>query len=139
MNKAHYKTDDFPLLLFDSHCLVCDGFVRFIIRYDRQKKLKFSGLHTDKAIHEIEYRNISIPQNGTVILLFKNHHLTQSDAVIAMLDVMCLPNWIISLFRAIPQSWRDGLYSWIARNRYRFFTERTSCPLPDPEEAWRFV
>ncbi len=33
----------------------------------------------------------------------------------------------------IPASWRNAVYRWIARNRYRWFGKSNSCGLMSPE------
>lgn len=139
MTVPHYDQADYPILLFDSECLICDGFVRAIIRWDQKKKLKFSSLQSPKAVHEIENRHIPIPKTGTVVLLQREHFRTESDAVIEVLELTGFPAVLTRLVRAIPRSWRDKIYAWVAQNRYRVFPKRTSCPLPAPSEAWRFV
>lgn len=139
MTAPRYKMADYPILLFDSECLICDGFVRMIIRLDRKKSLKFSSLQSAKAIHEIQKRRIPIPKAGTVVLLHRGGYHTESDAVVKVLELIGFPAILTNIIRTIPRSWRDHIYAWIARNRYRVFPKRTSCPLPDPSEAGRFV
>jgi predicted DCC family thiol-disulfide oxidoreductase YuxK len=39
----------------------------------------------------------------------------------------------------LPPFIRDGIYNWIARNRYRWFGKRESCFMPDGELRERFL
>jgi predicted DCC family thiol-disulfide oxidoreductase YuxK len=39
----------------------------------------------------------------------------------------------------IPRPLRDGLYRWLARNRYRWFGRSDQCMVPDPQVAARFL
>lgn len=39
----------------------------------------------------------------------------------------------------IPRPLRDALYRLLARYRYRWFGKRSTCRLPTPEEAARFL
>ena len=39
----------------------------------------------------------------------------------------------------LPRAWRDALYRFIARNRYRWFGRQESCMLPTPELRARFL
>jgi len=41
--------------------------------------------------------------------------------------------------RHLPKKWQNGLYRWIARNRYRWFGHRESCRMPSPEETRKFI
>ncbi len=38
-----------------------------------------------------------------------------------------------ALARFVPKVVRDGIYRWIARNRFRFMGETDACMLSDPE------
>jgi len=46
---------------------------------------------------------------------------------------------ICSLLLWVPSFMRDPFYEWVARNRYRWFGRKDSCPLPDPALADRFI
>lgn len=139
MTTSTYTPEDYPIVLYDSQCLMCDGFVRWLIRRDHEKILKFSGLQSDKALMEIDRRRIPIPEKGSVVLLKKNSFLTESDAVLEILELTEASPALISFIRLFPPKWRDALYGWVARNRYRFYKKRTYCPMPKPQEASRFV
>ena len=39
----------------------------------------------------------------------------------------------------LPRTWRDSLYCFVARNRYRWFGRQESCMLPTPELRARFL
>ena len=43
------------------------------------------------------------------------------------------------IFRYIPESVRDSLYDFIAKNRYRWFGKSDSCPSPNPLFKDRFI
>ena len=139
MSAQTFDSTAYPIVLYDSQCLICDGFVRWVIRRDKDRILKFSGLLSDKARHEIHRRAIPIHENGSVILLQKDGHCTESDAVIEILKIANSSAALIALIQKFPKSWRDNIYRWVARNRYRFYKKRNYCPMPKPEEASRFV
>lgn len=42
-------------------------------------------------------------------------------------------------FIIIPKFIRDGIYNWIAKNRYKWFGERQECMIPTPEVRARFL
>jgi predicted DCC family thiol-disulfide oxidoreductase YuxK len=39
----------------------------------------------------------------------------------------------------IPAFIRNGIYDWIAKNRYKWFGERQQCMIPKPEVRARFL
>ncbi len=139
MRSQTFNPEDYPIVLFDSQCLICDGFVKRVIKWDKEEVLKFSGLQSTKALHEINRRHIPMPEDGSVVLLFPDRHTTESNAVIEILEITGKSSLFIRLVRRIPKSWRDTIYQWVAKNRYRFYKKRDHCPMPKPSEADRFV
>jgi predicted DCC family thiol-disulfide oxidoreductase YuxK len=41
-------------------------------------------------------------------------------------------------FIILPKFIRDGVYNWVAKNRYRWFGKREKCMIPTPELKGRF-
>ena len=41
--------------------------------------------------------------------------------------------------KVLPRPLRDGIYDWIARNRYRWFGRTDTCPAPDRDFRDRFL
>ena len=42
-------------------------------------------------------------------------------------------------FIIVPKFIRDGIYNWIAKNRYKWFGVRQQCMIPTPEVRARFL
>jgi predicted DCC family thiol-disulfide oxidoreductase YuxK len=42
-------------------------------------------------------------------------------------------------FIIVPKFIRDGIYNWIAKNRYRWFGKKEACMIPTPEIRSRFL
>jgi predicted DCC family thiol-disulfide oxidoreductase YuxK len=67
---------------------------------------------------------------ATFLVLDGGRQFTQSDGAIHVVAALG-GGW--SLFKAariIPKPWRDALYRLLARNRYRWFGQRSTCYLP---------
>jgi predicted DCC family thiol-disulfide oxidoreductase YuxK len=64
---------------------------------------------------------------------------TRSDAALRI--VMRLGGaWkLAAVLLLVPRFLRDGVYTWVARNRYQWFGEHESCRLPSPEERRWFL
>jgi predicted DCC family thiol-disulfide oxidoreductase YuxK len=43
------------------------------------------------------------------------------------------------LLWVVPRPIRDGVYNWIARNRYKWFGKKDACMIPTPEVRSRFL
>ena len=66
--------------------------------------------------------------------------LNRSDAVLhASRELGGAWQILATIARVIPRPFRDSLYRFVARNRYRVFGKYESCMLPDPSQQNRFL
>ncbi len=78
-------------------------------------------------------------EKDTVILFKKGETFLESDAVIEIAKDIKWPYKILTYGRFVPKSWRNQLYRWIARNRYKWFGKKDNCRVPGPEERELFL
>jgi salicylate hydroxylase len=62
-----------------------------------------------------------------------------SDAVLAIAAGLPFPWRLLAVGRVVPRPVRDALYRLVARNRYRWFGRRITCPVPSPRVRDRFL
>lgn len=130
------------LLLYDGLCPLCNGAVRFILRHDRRGAVRFAPL--ESAAGREARRRHGVPDDADSLVLLVDgidgtqRALLRSDAVLALLDVIGGLWSVLLLFRVAPRPFRDALYSFIARRRYRWFGRYDACPLPPTEHRSRF-
>jgi predicted DCC family thiol-disulfide oxidoreductase YuxK len=79
------------------------------------------------------------PLQGTVFLWENGRIYSRSEAafrIFAKLDT-----WLkfFTFFRFLPKFITDGIYKYIAKNRYKMFGRSESCRLPTPELNYRFL
>jgi len=115
-----------PIVLFDGVCNFCNYWVKFAVKHDRKKKLKFAPLQGETAKRVLSQHHLDPTSLSSVILVDKGKAYTQSSAAI-------LYGLII-----IPKTLRDFLYNIIARNRYRWFGKKETCMIPPPGWKERF-
>lgn len=129
-----------PLLLFDGVCNLCNRSVQFVIRHDKGKIFLFAPLQGKSArrvLSELGVTSVLPEQGGSVFLIYKGKLYSRSDAV---LETLRLLGWgWTAVARIIPKGFRDSIYDWIARNRYRWFGRREACMVPTPELKARFL
>jgi predicted DCC family thiol-disulfide oxidoreductase YuxK len=76
---------------------------------------------------------------STIVLLENDRAYTKSTAVLKIARRLVWP-WRIAAFAlVIPAAWRDQVYQSVARNRYGWFGQQTSCPVPTDGMAERFL
>jgi predicted DCC family thiol-disulfide oxidoreductase YuxK len=134
-----------PILLFDGHCGLCNGLVRFLLRHDPGGRLRFAALespagqamlagHPEAAgVDSVVFLGgAGGPRGGGVVDL-------RSDAVLGVLACLGFPWSLFSASRVVPRPFRDAVYDWVARNRGRWFRRYDHCPLPLPGYQDRFL
>lgn len=115
-----------PIILFDGICNLCNGTVRFILKKDRKKQFRFVALQSDEGKNLINEYSIS-SETDSVILIQNNNYFTESEAAIEISKLLPHPwKWAV-IFKIIPKNWRDKIYRWVAKNRYRWFGKQDIC------------
>lgn len=125
------------IIFFDGVCGLCNRFVDRLLRIDRRKQLRFAPLQGYTAMQRLPIGIADAMRS--VIYLRDGEILQRSDA--ALLILIDLGGWrkVYGVFLIVPRFLRDGVYDWVARNRYRWFGKRDACRLPAPEERTRFL
>jgi predicted DCC family thiol-disulfide oxidoreductase YuxK len=128
-----------PILLFDGVCNLCNGFVQFVIRRDPRAIFRYTSLQSEQGQALLAQLGFNTAEFDTVILIHKDKVYTHSD--VALQIVRRLGGFWPALYvlRFIPKALRDGLYNWVARNRYRWFGKKDQCMVPTPELKSRFL
>jgi predicted DCC family thiol-disulfide oxidoreductase YuxK len=127
-----------PIILFDGICNLCNGLVRFIIKYDKKLRFEFSSLQSDyakKLLNEFDNR-LGYPDS--IVLIENKKIYLRSDAVLRIARQLGGIWKLTGIFYIIPRFLRDAIYNVVAKNRYRIFGKRDSCMVPGPEIKSRF-
>jgi predicted DCC family thiol-disulfide oxidoreductase YuxK len=136
------------LVVFDGHCGFCNGWVRWLLRSDRQDRLLFAA-SSSPAVAPLLARHAELLEPGGVpgtVLVFRNplepgeQALTRFAATLALLTELPRP-WpaVAAALRWIPSFLSDPLYRLVARWRYRIRGRLESCPIPAAEDRARFL
>lgn len=127
------KFTDQNIVFFDGVCHLCNGFVDALITRDaRHRRFRFAPLQGETArqlLSEGDRRSLE-----TIIYFNQGRIFRRSAAILKILTSLGGAYRLLGLAWIIPPPLRDGLYTWIARNRYNWFGEREFCRLPLPEE-----
>ncbi len=131
---------DSPVLLFDGVCNLCNGFVQTIIKYDRQQLFRFSSLQSGTGARVLQYIQQdtgSVPDS--LVLVYKSKYYLRSDA--ALKTASLLRGWwsLLTIGYILPRFLRNGIYNFVAKNRYKWFGKQDACMVPTPELTDRFL
>ena len=127
------------ILLFDGVCNLCNGFVQFILLRDQAGYFQFASLQSDEGQALLREHGLEADALDTVVLIEDGKAHTHSEVALRVaprLDGFW--GWV-RMFRILPAGFRDWVYNWVARNRYRWFGKQEQCMLPRPEWKDRFL
>jgi len=128
------------IVLFDGVCNLCNGAVRFIIKRDRFGKFRFASLQSDAG--RVLLQRYGVTHWGTdsiVYIPLQGDAFRESSAVLYILKELGQGWQLFFLLIHIPAFLRDGIYRFIARNRYRWFGKKEKCMLPSDTTRSRFI
>jgi len=126
------------LILFDGVCNLCDGFVQFVIRHDKNKVYTFGSLQSAKA--QVILSQHKVEANLSSVILVNNGRVyTESGAALNIIKKLNFPISLLYVFIIIPPFIRNFVYKLIAKNRYKMFGKKDSCMIPTPELKSRFI
>ncbi|HPI53444.1 MAG TPA: DCC1-like thiol-disulfide oxidoreductase family protein [Chitinophagaceae bacterium] len=127
-----------PVLLFDGVCPVCNFWVSFIIRHERDHVILFSAQQSAFAQQIFEQYHIQSVELQTIVFIEEGTVFTESAAVFQILRYLNHPWKALHVLRFIPRSMCNVIYRWVARHRYRWFGKMDQCKLYPHELRHRF-
>ena len=128
-----------PVLLYDGICHLCNGLVRFVIRWDRKKTIRFASLQSDRGQSFLKDREMPTDDFDTLVYIKEGKYYVRSTAVLEVLKDMGGFWRVFYIFIILPTCLRDPVYRLVARLRYRLFGKSDQCTIPAPEIRERFL
>jgi predicted DCC family thiol-disulfide oxidoreductase YuxK len=134
-----------PIILYDGVCGLCNRLVQFLLKHDKQGRLRFASLQSDFAAKVLQRHGIN-PKDLDTLHLIENYEqpgervLQRSDAILrAGRELGGFWSGLATAANVIPRALRDVVYRFVARNRYRVFGKYDTCMLPEPNQRSRFL
>lgn len=131
--------NEWPVILFDGECNLCSATVRFVMRRERAPWCRFAALQSESGRRLVREAGGDPAALDTFYLKEGDRLLARSDAALAVARHLRWPWRAAGGLRALPRGWRDALYNFVARNRYRWFGRHAFCAIPDRVDAGRFL
>ena len=122
--------------------------MNFIIDNDPQGYFKFASLQSREGASYVDicssvrFRTPADKEYdvlSSLILIEGGMCYRQSTAALRIARQLKGPWPALYVLRAIPAPLRDKVYSWVAKNRYRWFGKQETCRIPTPELRARFL
>ena len=127
------------ILVFDAHCLLCSGWVQFLLRHDRQRTFRFASIQGTTGLHLLVLEGLKPDGLQTLLLVDGGRSWQHTAAILRILHALGWPWRFAWAAWLVPPFARDGLYRWVARHRYRIFGRSATCLVPPADHATRFL
>lgn len=130
---------DRPVLLFDGVCNLCNGVVRFVVRFDAEAEFLFAPLQSDVGQALLERHGLPTDDFDSFVLVENGEYATKSTAALRVVRRLDGPWPLAAPLISLPESLRNRVYDLVADYRYRLFGKKDECPVPEPEIRERFA
>ena len=134
------QTTEKAIVLFDGICNFCNQTINWVIDHDPGHRIRFAAQQSESGKRLLQRYQIPVSEDtaDTVIVIWQGKSYQKSEAAILILELIGW-KWTSGFLRLIPLIIRNLGYTWIARNRYRWFGKRDSCRMPTPDLRSRFL
>lgn len=133
-------TTSSPLIVvFDGQCLLCNGWVRFLLRHDQRGVFRFAAIQGRTGQALLQQAGLQLEGLQTLLLVDGVKSWQHTAAILRILHHLGWPWRAAWLGWLVPAVLRDALYRWVARHRYRIFGWSDRCMVPSPDVAARFL
>ena len=129
-----------PIVIFDGVCNFCNWWVDFIMTRDKKGRFLFTANQDPAGQAILEANGITTYGDPDSVYLFYQGKLySHSSAAVKIAGMLRFPWSLMIVFIVVPRFIRDAVYSWVAKNRYKWFGKSEACRLPQPGEIARFL
>ena len=131
--------NDRPVILFDGVCNFCNAMVNFIIRQDKKNIFLFATLQSDSGKKLLEQYKIDWKASDSFVVIANDKAYMKSNAALRLYNKLPWYWKWTQVFWIVPKFIRDGIYNFIAKNRYRWFGKKEECMVPTPAIREKFL
>ncbi|TAG08674.1 MAG: DUF393 domain-containing protein [Verrucomicrobia bacterium] len=119
-------------VFFDGECLMCNRFVRFIVKEDAAKCIRFATLQGSSGA---ALRNrLGKQEIWSLLVEIDGKTIEKSAAVLRVFSAFGGHWRLLAAFAyCVPRVVRDWIYDWVALRRHRWFARNNTCEIPSTE------
>lgn len=128
------------IILFDGVCNLCNSSINYVIDKDFKDEFRFLALQSDLGKELQQYLGIQPNDIDSIILYIPNeaYYIKSSAALKVMSSFSGL--WkLVLIFNIIPVAFRDTIYDFVAKNRYKWYGKHEQCRIPTSELKSKFL
>jgi predicted DCC family thiol-disulfide oxidoreductase YuxK len=136
------------VVVFDGVCVLCNGWVRFLLRHDRRRRYRFAAMQGEAGRALLARHGLDPDDPVSFLLVEYDIGLDRAATPRVSTDTTAIRRvlaglggfWRVAHLAALlPAFVRDPLYRRVARNRYRWFGRHEVCMVPSEEDRARFL
>ena len=114
------------IIIYDGICVLCNYFIRFIIRKDKKAHFKVTNLQSNFT--KTKYPEI-LAVDSVAVILESGKILQKSKAVFYILQKTKVLPLVRILIYVLPTFFSNIIYDFIALIRYKLFGKYSYCPV----------
>ena len=118
------------IILFDGVCNLCNGAVNFVIKRDPRNVFKFTPLQEKQGVLLLKTHAVDTQKLDSIVLIENEKVYVKSSAALRIARKISNLWPLFFVLLIIPSFIRDGVYDFIAKNRYKWFGKKEQCMIP---------
>ncbi|HET8887084.1 MAG TPA: thiol-disulfide oxidoreductase DCC family protein [Salinimicrobium sp.] len=128
------------IVLFDGVCNLCDRTVQKIIKHDKKDVFRFASLQSEIGQKLMKERGLDTTELNSIILIEPGvAYYQKSSAALEIAKHLSGGYSLLSYFSFLPEGFRDSVYDYVAKNRYKWYGKKDNCLIPTPELKGKFL
>lgn len=127
-NRTDTDWPDNGIVLYDGVCVLCSGWMRFVLDRDVNRRFRFTPVQSDYGRALALALKIDPDDPDTNAVVWNGMAYRRSDAALTVVSQLSGWGWVRGL-RIVPRFLRDAVYRLVARTRYRVWGRHAVCDL----------
>ena len=134
-------SEEKQIILFDGVCNLCNNAIQFIIKKDKKDIFRFASLQSEIGQKLTAERGIDTSEIDSMILINPGeaYYIKSTAALEIGKKIPGMYTFLASLLLTFPEGFRNIVYDFIAKNRYKWFGKKNACMIPTPEIQAKFL
>ncbi|MFD2890624.1 thiol-disulfide oxidoreductase DCC family protein [Flavobacterium chuncheonense] len=131
---------DKKIVLFDGVCNLCDASVQLICKHDVNDHFRFASIQSEIGQEIITYLGIDTSKTDSIILYEPGFaYYTKAEAALRIAKELNSWHSFLYGFIGLPNTIKNTVYDYIAKNRYKWYGKKDNCMIPTPEIKTKFL
>lgn len=122
---------DSAVLLFDGDCAFCNGYVRWLLRHERDSRYQLSALQSLAARSLLSPFGVDANDLSSVLVIDGGRLYRKTDAILHLLGELHWPWPLLRILSLVPRILRDSVYDYVGARRYHWWGRADICVLAD--------